>query len=307
MQQEQPGGQQGDSQPQGAAQEKASPTAATPTQQEQQQQQEQRWTWTPASQQAQWDAAAHGSSTGCFVIPEDFSAKQFLDTSMQMGEQFIRWKQQDGNWPQMPDSSSGNAGDEAAVQGFNSYAAGMQAHGPEFVGLVLGVQVQMQQLQQAMQGLQASVNHIGLGVNTVLQQQQLTVELQHKALQGIDGLLASNVSLHQSAHDMRQHLSTMQQDVLAAATGHAQPRTGSKGGQLSRDKMRKRAAATVADSGAEGSSAAAATPGLSAAPAAAAAANATEVAGPEVYTKWPGAPALLSGRLVREGLQALHA
>lgn len=310
MQQEQPGGPQDDSQPPGAAQQGASPAEATTTQQ-QQQEQGQQWSWPPQEPlQAQWDAAAHGSSTGCYVMPEDWAG--LLQNSMQLGEQYIQWRQQDGNWPRMPDSSSGS-GDQADLQGFNSYAAGMQLHGPEFAGLLLGMQAHMQQLQQTVQAVQVSVNHVGMGVNTVLQQQQhmsgqqqLTHELQHKALHGIDGLMASHVCLHESMQDVRQQLSAVQQDVLAAATSHAQAGTSSKAGQLSREKKRKqRPGETMATSRAAGSSAmAAAAAGVTAAPAAAAAAgypsNATEVG--VVYTIWPGAADNLSGKLVERVL-----
>lgn len=45
-----------------------------------------------------------------------------------------------------PDSSSGSGG-QADLQGFNSCAAGMHLHGPEFPGMLLGLQAHVQKLQ----------------------------------------------------------------------------------------------------------------------------------------------------------------
>jgi hypothetical protein len=298
MREGQPDGQEDDQQPAGAAAQQAGgPAPQTPWQQQQQQ-----WAWPPAAdaddtqQQAEWDAAAHGSTYRCVIIGQDFdkSGPAFLDSCADVGKKIIEWQQQEKTWPQMPDSSSG---DPAILQGFNSYAEHLLGLGPVFTGLLLNLHVQMQQMQQTLHGVQTSVHHLGMGVNTVVQQQQqlsgqqqLTVELQHKALHGIDGLMASNVALHQTVQGLQQQVNTLQQDVTAVATAQAQGSAGSKAGQPSKAQQRKKNPAVVPASRADSSSATAA-----AAAAAAGQGNAADATEQVMYQRWPGAAPTLKG------------
>jgi uncharacterized protein YoxC len=171
----------------------------------------------------------------------------------------------------------------------------MAQHVEAFAGMLLNMQALMQHQVRMLHQVNTSVNHLGMGVDAVVQQQQqlsgqqqLTVELQRKTLQTLDGLVAGQVSVHESIQGMRQQLGDVQHDVAAAATTQAHGNAGSKAGQLGRAHKPLHTSKARASCGGRKAT-------VPAAAAAAADATTTDGTVQRMWDEWPGECRLLSG------------
>lgn len=268
-----------------------------PPQQHQQQQQQWSWPQAPAeaaAQQAEWEAAGHGSQCRTYAMQDVVSA----DALAAAGRQWLGWRAQE-----LPTPPQGSDSDAATVQAFNTYAAGLQEMGPTLVGFLLQHQETLRSMQQQLVGLHSKVQHLGEGVGVVVQQQQLlsgqqqlSIELQHKQLEGLDFLMANQVQLHRKVDSMQQHmgdlhlvasdLATNQARCAAAAassrghTGRQLPAQKHPRAELTQPQQQQRYAAA----------------GPEIAPGAAAN-ETTEQVVDQQFTAWPNAARTLKGRV----------
>jgi hypothetical protein len=191
-----------------------------------------QWQWPPAAaepgQRAEWDAAQNASTCRAFVM-ETPEGQQLAEQCWEIGMSLLGWSE--AQMPEIPGTS-----DADIVQAVNSFAKAAWELGPKLTGLLVHVQQQMVGIQQQLSGLQASVNHLGSGVGTVLQQQQrhtgmlqqinqqgaLMLELQRKQLQGSSAVLASQATLQQGMQGMQQQLGGVHTDVSRVAANQAQ-------------------------------------------------------------------------------------